>query len=92
MEYIGTIGATILFTVIFLIIYKYALNPTLVYTARYQDMTGCPDSWKYNAQTKMCDPPPNTTCLAFDPTQPQTAQAKCNIARTCGTTWNGFCG
>ena len=63
-----------------------------MYTARYQDMTGCPDSWKYNAQTKMCDPPPNTTCLAFDPTQPQTAQAKCNIARTCGTTWNGFCG
>ena len=85
---------TAVFTAIFLVIYKYAINPQLIVTPSASSMSTCPDRWNFNTVTKMCEPGYKTTCMPFNPDTPTlaTVVGKCNVARSCGTTWSGFCG
>ena len=85
---------TVVFTSIFLVIYKYAFNPQVVLTPNTNAMSTCPDRWTFNTVTKMCEPSYKTHCMPFNPTTPTLASVvgKCNVARSCGTTWSGFCG
>jgi hypothetical protein len=94
MEYLSTAAWTIGFTVIMLVIYKFVINPQIVLTMDASKMGKCPDAWTYNVSTKMCEPNAATGCMPFDPDAPsiQSASAKCNLARTCGTSWGGMCG
>ncbi len=93
MQYIVVI-LTALFTVGFLLLYKYALNPQTVITPDTSKMATCPDLWNYNATSGMCEPAYKTHCTPFNPKTPtlNTYSSKCNLARSCGTTWSGFCG
>ncbi len=93
MEYIVTASLTILFTVGFIFLYKYVINPSIVYKADVSKMSKCPDRWKYNSASKSCEPNYQTGCLSFDPDVEtlNTFAAKCNLARQCDTTWSGFC-
>jgi hypothetical protein len=82
--------ATAIFTVAFLAIYKYVINPQKVLTIAKSQ---CPDRWNYNSITKQCEAQYQTHCTPFDPNAPtlQTASAKCNVAQSCGTSWPGNC-
>jgi hypothetical protein len=93
MNYVGTAVATILFTLLFLVIYKFLINPQVVLPADLKSMSQCPDMWTFNMKTHMCEPNYKTECLPFDPQAPtlNTVLAKCNVARSCGTTWGGVC-
>lgn len=81
---------TVIFTVLILVAYKYVINPQIVLTPQ---KTQCPDRWLYNSGTKLCEPQYPTKCSAFDPEAHtlETASAKCNVARECGTSWSGYC-
>jgi hypothetical protein len=93
MSYVATTVLTILFTIGFLVIYKFVVNPQLVFTLDVTTMAQCPDRWNFDAISRMCKPAYETHCLPFDPTVStlNTALAKCNVARSCGTTWSGHC-
>jgi hypothetical protein len=82
--------ATAIFTVAFLALYKYVMNPQKVLNI---GKSQCPDRWTYNIGTKQCEPQYDTKCTAFNPdaTTLQTAAAKCNVAHGCGTSWPGNC-
>lgn len=94
MEYVSTAALTVLFTVVLLIVYKYVINPQIVIRLDTTKMAKCPDSWTYNLASNLCQPNAATSCMPFDPdaTTIQSAIAKCNLARQCGTTWSGMCG
>jgi hypothetical protein len=94
MEYLNTVGLTVVFTVLMLVVYKFVINPQVVSSLDPTKMAKCPDGWTYNISTKLCEPNTKTSCYPFDPdaTSIQLAAAKCNLARTCGTTWSGMCG
>ncbi len=83
-----------MFTVLFLVLYKFVVNPQVVITPDASKMSKCPDGWSFNPRTKLCEPNTESTCMPFDPDANtiQSAAAKCNLARSCGTTWSGFCG
>jgi hypothetical protein len=92
MEYVSTVALTAVFTVLFLVAYKLIVNPQVVITLNPSQMSKCPDNWTYDGS--VCRPNSQSTCMPFDPSAStiQTASAKCNLARSCGTTWNGMCG
>ncbi len=92
MEYLSTIVWTVLFTILFVVLYKVLINPQIVISPDTTKMAPCPDGW--NMVNNLCTPNYKTTCQPFDPKQStiQSASAKCNLARTCGTTWSGMCG
>ncbi len=92
MEYIVTAVLAVVFTLIFVAIYKYGLNPQYVPNATA--MAQCPDMWNYNTIKQMCEPAYDTHCLPFNPNTNTlaTMTAKCNLARSCGTSWSGMCG
>ncbi len=92
MEYIVTAVLAVIFTILFVAIYKYGLNPQYVQTS--VNMSQCPDMWNYNLTTQMCEPGYKTHCLPFNPSTNTLASmtAKCNLARSCGTSWSGMCG
>jgi hypothetical protein len=94
MEYLSTVGWTVLFTVIMLVVYKFVINPQVVLKIDPTKMAKCPDGWSYNIVTKLCQPDSQTNCMVFDPdaSSIQSAAAKCNLARSCGTSWSGLCG
>jgi hypothetical protein len=94
MEYFAAAALTVVFTCMWLAVYKLIINPQIVLTLDAAKMAKCPDGWTYNLLSKLCEPNPSTSCLAFDPNAStiRTAAAKCNLARTCGTTWSGMCG
>lgn len=87
---ISSIVLTVVFTIFFLVIYKVLVNPQIVLTLNPSQMSKCPDNWTFDGS--VCRPNGKSTCMPFDPDAVQTASAKCNLARTCGTTWNGMCG
>ena len=93
MEYIVTALATGAFTLLFIFLYKYLINPQIVYSSSVENMSQCPDRWNYNSITKMCEPGYQTSCLSFDPKSStlDSLAAKCNAARSCGTSWSGLC-
>ena len=84
---------TIVFTCIFLVIYKYLVNPQIVVYADSSAMSQCPERWLYNSGTSMCEPAYDTSCMPFDPKAPtlKSVKAKCNVANSCGTTWGTMC-
>lgn len=90
---LSSVIITILFTVLFLAVYKLLVNPQLVLTVDVTKMAKCPDAWTYSGTSQMCEPNYKTQCLAFNPelSSLNTAISKCNIARACGTTWSGVC-
>jgi hypothetical protein len=94
MEYIVTAFFTVLFTLLFLGIYKFGFKPQVVLTFDGSKMARCPDQWSYDSIQGVCKPTYTTHCLPFDPSAPAlaTGSSKCNLARTCGTTWSGMCG
>jgi hypothetical protein len=94
MEYIVTALWVAVFTVALILLYKYLINPQIIVTADTSSMAKCPDRWNYDSIKKMCEPGYETHCLPFNPDVPtlNTYSAKCNVARSCGTTWSGFCG
>jgi len=81
-------------TVALLVFYKKVLNPLIVLTPDPSKMAKCPDRWNFNSDLSMCEPAYKTECKPFNPNTPMlnTAQAKCNLARSCNTTWSGLCG
>ena len=85
------VSLTAIFTAVILVIYKYAFNPQTI--AKHVSSTQCPDRWTFNGSTNECEPNYPTQCRPFDPTAItlQTAEAKCNLANTCGTSWLGAC-
>jgi len=93
MEYITTAVVTALFTVILIVFYKYVINPQMILRPTLDNMGKCPDNWEYVESSKMCEPRYQTHCTPFDPEENtmKTVQSRCNVARTCGTTWGGFC-
>lgn len=94
MEYITTALVAGTFTLIFLFLYKYVINPTIVYTPNLDNMSKCPDRWNFDPITGKCAPGYKTSCLPFDPEDStlNTLTARCNLARNCQTSWSGFCG
>ena len=94
MEYVSTTALTIVFTVILLVIYKYVINPQIVLRLDPTKMSKCPDSWTHDVSKNLCIPNSSSKCMPFDPDTStiQSATAKCNLARSCGTTWSGMCG
>ncbi len=94
MEYLNTVAWTLVFTLAMLAFYKFVINPQVVFSLDPTKMAKCPDAWTYNMATKLCEPNMPTSCYPFDPDAPtiQSAVAKCNLARTCGTSWSGMCG
>ncbi len=93
MEYIVTTVLTAIFTILIIVFYKYVINPQMIIKPTLENMDKCPDNWKYNETSKLCEPQYQTHCTAFDPEDNilKTVEAKCNLARNCGTTWSGFC-
>lgn len=91
MEYLSTIVWTTLFTILFLVVYKVVVNPQVVLSIDTSKMAQCPDAWSLH--NNLCTPNYKTECQPFDPklSTIQSATAKCNLARTCGTTWSGMC-
>ena len=91
MEYLSTVALTVLFTVLFIAAYKVLINPQIVITPDARKMSKCPDNWTYDGT--VCRPNSQSICMPFDPSADtiQSASAKCNLARTCGTTWSGLC-
>ena len=94
MNYVSTAVATVIFTVLFLVAYKLLVNPQIVLPASIKNMSMCPDRWNYNPVSQMCEPAYKTSCLPFNPSDQtlKSAAARCNLARTCGTSWGSFCG
>jgi hypothetical protein len=95
MEYLLTTAWTIVFTVLFLVIYKYVINPQVILKLDASKMSKCPDGWLYDSEKNLCFyDSPVSGCLPFNPDDVsiQSTSAKCNLARQCGTTWNGMCG
>jgi hypothetical protein len=92
MEYVSTVALTAVFTILLLAAYKLLINPQIVVTINTSKMSKCPDSWTYDGS--VCRPNGKSSCMPFDPDAStiQTAAARCNLARTCGTTWDGMCG
>jgi hypothetical protein len=93
MSYVTTAVLTVLFTIGFLVLYKLLINPQIVITPSVKNMAKCPDRWNYSITSQMCEPEYKTSCLPFNPNVEtlDSALARCNVARTCGTTWSGMC-
>jgi hypothetical protein len=84
---------TALFTIGMLFFYKLVINPQVVFTADIRHMAKCPDGWVFSITSQSCEPGYPTSCLPFKPDTQMlsSASARCNLARSCGTTWSGFC-
>lgn len=92
MQYMVTALVAIIVTMIILLLYKYVFNPQIVYTPDISKMSKCPDRWNYDPISKTCAPGYKTACLPFNPDlNMDTLNARCNVARSCGTSWSGFC-
>lgn len=95
MNYIvAAVVIGIVVTLIILAIYKYGLDPLVVYKPNTDNMAKCPDRWNYSPISKRCIPAYKTNCLPFDPDDStlNSLTERCNLARKCGTEWSGFCG
>jgi hypothetical protein len=86
-----TVIYSVVFTVIFLLFYKFVLNPTIIRFADLSKMSICPDSWSYDGS--QCIPNMSTSCSPFTPNTKmlETLSARCRLAKMCGTTWSGVC-
>jgi hypothetical protein len=71
--------------------YKYVINPQIVIPHGRGNV--CPLLWEFNQNNGLCEPRYMTICQPFDPKTPtlESPDAKCNLAHTCGTDWEGNC-
>jgi len=77
-----TLGLLALVTYVYL-----KLKPTVLLPN--SELVGkCPDRWILRDDGK-CHPTYQTTCSAFDPELYK--DTRCQIAKSCGTTWGGVC-
>ena len=78
-------------TFVLLAFYKYVINPQIVIP--HGRGNACPVLWELNQVTGLCEPRYVTICQPFDPKTPTlvSPEAKCNLAHTCGTDWEGNC-
>jgi hypothetical protein len=93
MNFVLLLLLVVVFTVLFVLIAKYLLGVHIEIPTNSQQMSQCPERWNYNIATKMCEPAYTTHCLPFNPSAAtlNSAAAKCNTARSCGTDWSGVC-
>ena len=93
MNYMLGAVLVVIFTTIFLAIYKVYFNPQVVYSPTEKMSSRCPDRWNYNFGTGNCEPAYKTECFPFNPdaTTLNSPAAKCNVAQSCGTSWSGVC-
>ncbi len=83
------IFATIsVFALITFIYFK--LDPIVVIPAE-SVISDCPTRWYFDTDAKECKPTYSTKCKGFNPNQ-YSAKEKCDIAKSCGTSWKGLCG
>jgi len=87
MNYAATAALAAVFTILILVFYKFVINPVVILPAV---KTQCPAMWEYDVASKMCKPMYETACLPFDPESKtlNSDAARCNVARSCGTTWS----
>ena len=78
---VGTLGIILL--------YHYVFNPQIVSSPNKNTASKCPQNWIF--ADGLCKPSYPTNCSPFDPSKITSAAAGCNIARSCGTTWDGMC-
>ena len=76
-----TLGVFALFSYIYLV----KLQP-IVYIQPWK-RNPCPDLWSFDGEN--CNPTYETTCHPFNPKNYKGNE--CEIAKTCGTGWKGFC-
>jgi hypothetical protein len=93
MNYMLAAVLVVIFTTVFLVIYKMVANPQVVLSPPEKMSSRCPDRWNYNMATGMCEPAYKTECFPFNPDGVAISSdpAKCNLAQSCGTFWSGVC-
>ncbi len=74
-----------------LITYLYFKLDPIVVIPPETSISDCPTRWLYDVETKECKPTYSTKCKSFNP-EKYSASEKCDIAKTCGTSWKGLCG
>jgi hypothetical protein len=53
-------------------------------------LTTCPTRWIYRVESRECAPLYPTKCMPFNPDS-YSPREKCDIAKSCGTSWKGLC-
>jgi len=89
MNIIQQLFVASLITIFVFVIYKFILNPVILLRPDRQTAAKCPKGWKYNQP--MCEPTYSTHCVAFDPSKFTSVNKCCEIAKNCGTSWQGMC-
>ena len=74
-----------------LITYLYFKLEPIVVIPPESIVADCPTRWLYDVDAKECRPTYSTKCKGFDPTKYSVSE-KCDIAKSCGTSWKGLCG
>ena len=82
-----TVIVSLVTVAILLVLYKYLFNPQVVLDTTISAQ--CPDNWGF--ENGLCVPQYITNCAPFDPTSVKSSAQACNIARSCGTGWQGKC-
>lgn len=74
-------------------VYLLILQPRVYLTKQTRISGECPDRWKLNVQTGMCEPSYRTECQPFHhkDRNMQNMFAQCEFATRCGTNWGGAC-
>jgi hypothetical protein len=72
-------------------LWLYLGNPTIHVRPSTMSMPKCPNQWNYSGG--LCLPTYSTSCRAFNPDAStlSSVNAKCNVARSCGTSWGNVC-
>jgi hypothetical protein len=71
---------------LFAYIYLDKLQP-VIYVKRTKKLNPCPDLWTFDGEN--CNPTYETQCHPFNPKNYDGHE--CEIAKSCGTGWKGFC-
>jgi hypothetical protein len=71
---------------LFAYIYLDKLQP-VIYVKRLKKLNPCPDLWTFDGEN--CNPTYTTQCNPFNPKNYEGHE--CEIAKSCGTGWKGFC-
>jgi hypothetical protein len=77
-----TLGIAALFGYIYLVKYQ-----PIIFVKRITKQNPCPDLWIFDGEN--CNPSYDTQCNPFNPKNYKGHE--CEIAKTCGTGWKGFC-
>ena len=84
---VKTVIVSLVTVAVLLVLYKFLFNPQIVLDTSIAGK--CPENWSFNGT--LCTPEYTTNCVAFDPSTVKSSVQACNIARSCGTGWQGKC-